>query len=406
MSRNVPEQTTRALGPRFGITRACSSSLAAAVAVALVGTSLPVVAAEAPVPLTLLRAAASPQDTAAPASVLGLDSDDGKAGRTLTIALRKAFANRGLSGGEEISLEEMRLTMGCDNDSASCLAAGGQTLGVRRLVFGYLRSVGKGKYQLDIQILDTEASALEAQASVDLTKSQLSSGNVDATAVEIVNQLMPAESSDSDLPPRTDPLPVVDEDEDEDQEPIVEPEPRESRIKFGLEKPTPRWKWVGFGTSLGLTVLAGGATIGMGVWLTMKNGGFRARLLEEADASERDTNPTNDIPSNLPTGTDLCAVAASRPTDSEGNPLGDEGEITNEAVFKVCRNGRYVRYAQIASGVGTAVFGLSTLVFTGLLLVHRRKPGVDAMVRHRVQLGMSPNLDGRGGLSIAGGVRF
>lgn len=406
MSRNVPEQTTRALGPRFGITRACPSSLAAAVAVALVGTSLPVVAAESPAPLTLLRAA-SPQDTTAPASVLGLDSDDGKTGRTLTVALRKAFANRGLSGGEEISLEEMRLTMGCDNDSASCLASGGQTLGVRRLVFGYLRSVGKGKYQLDIQILDTEASELQAQASIELTKSQLSSGNVDATAVEIVNQLMPAESSDSDLPPRADPMPVLDEEEDEDEEPIIEPEPRERRVKFGLDRPTPRWKWVGFGTSLGMTVLAGGATIGMGVWLILPEGrgGFRDELLDTAAASLTDDKEGNEIDPNSDTETDLCDVAQESVVGRDRN-----GEITtgtiNADVYKVCSTGDGVRTAQIVTSVGTAVFGLSTLIFTGLLLVHRRKPGVDAMVRHRVRLGMSPNLDGRGGLSIAGGMRF
>lgn len=406
MSRNLRDQPTRALHPRLGITRALSSSLATIVATTVVGTSLPVAAAaptDAALPLTMLRMAANDS----PGSVLGLDSDDAKTGLALTTALRKAFANRGISGGEEISLEEMRLTMGCDNDSATCLAEGGQTLGVGRLVFGYLRKTGKGKLQLDIQILDTSTGSFESQASIELTKKQLDATNIDQTAADIVNELMPADSSDGELPPQNDdPLPEVDP--DDTQEPLPDDPPREGKIYFGLEKPTPGWKWAGFGTSLGLTVLAGGATAGMGIWLTMQDGGFRGQLLDAARNSLTDSNPLNDVDPNLPEGVNLCDFARERPVDPDtGLPLGQEGQVRNQAVVGVCNRGNDVKRAQLLVGIGTAVFGVSTLAFTGLLLIHKRKPTADAMLRRGMRLGLSPTLDGSGrGLSLSGGMRF
>lgn len=383
-------------------TRATSSWVAAAVSMAIVGTSIPAAAMTAPRPSIHMsqmnHATRSAQPDNAPASVLGLDSDKPKVGQALTAALRKAFANRGLSGGEEISLEEMRLTMGCDDDGVVCLAEGGKTLGVNRLVFGYLRSTGKGKFQITIQLLDTESAAITSDASIDLTRDQLSDENIDATAAEIVRELMPKDEDD-ELPPQADPLPMPAE-----TEPETEPEPSQSNIYFGIEKPTPRWKWIGFGTSLGLTVLAGGATAGMGVWLTSKNGGFRGQLIDAAEASLEDDSDINDVDPNLPQGINLCEFARSRPNDANGNPLGEPGQVRNASVVKICNKGDDVRKAQLAAGIGTAVFGVATLAFTGLLLIHKRKPGVDAMIRHDVQLGISPTLNG--GVSIAGGMRF
>lgn len=398
MSRTFRDQPPRALRPHLGINRALCSGVAAVVAAAVVGTSLPVVAAEAPLPLTMLRMAAED----APGAVLGLDSDDAKTGLALTAALRKAFANRGISGGEEISLEEMRLTMGCDNDSAECLAQGGQTLGVRRLVFGYLRSTGKGKLQLDIQILDTNAGTFESQASIELTKKKLSSDNIDTTAAEIVNELMPVVDDTSDLPERPDPIPETEPTEED--EPIADDPPKERGVYFGLEKPTPRWKWVGFGTSLGLTVAAGGAAVGMGVWLTMKNGGFRGKLLDEAAASLEDSNPANDVNPNLPEGINLCEYA-DRPDYPAPRDPGDP--VRNGKIFALCQDAEKVRTAQIVTGVGAAAFGVSTLIFTGLLLIHKRKPTANAMLHHGVHLGLAPSLDGSArGLNVSGGLRF
>jgi hypothetical protein len=380
---------------RSALTRALSTGLCVALAGATVTTAVPAAAG----PLPLLRLA--PEE--APASVLGLDGKDANANNTLTNALRKAFANRGLSGGEEISLEEMRLTMGCSNDEASCLAEGGKTLGVRRLVFGYLKPSGGGSYQLDIQILDVETGKLEAQASVAVSKAELGADQVDAKATAIVNQLMPPEDEGTDLPPPRDPLPEADPKEVDPTE-DEPPPPKEGGVYFGLEKPTPRWKWGGFATSLTLTVLAGGATVGMAVWLTSKKGGFRGELVEAAENSLTDSNELNDVDPNLPEGVNLCEFARSRPTDENGMVLGMPGQVRNAAVVKICNKGDALRDAQIATGAATAVFGVTTLVFTGLLLIHKRKPAANAMLRHGVRMGVGPGY--QGGLTVSGGLRF
>jgi len=380
---------------RSALSRALSTGLCVALVGATVTTAVPAAAGRLP----LLRLA--PDE--APASVLGLDGKDANANNTLTNALRKAFANRGLSGGEEISLEEMRLTMGCGNDEVSCLAEGGKTLGVRRLVFGYLKPSGGGQYQLEIQILDVETGKVEAQASVAVTKAELGADQVDAKATAIVNQLMPAEEVGNDLPPRPDPLPETGpaEVDPAEEEP---PPPKEGGVYFGLEKPTPGWKWGAFATTLSLTVLAGGATIGTGVWLRLKNGGFRKELVDAARASLSDTNELNDVDPNLPEGVNLCDFARSRPTDENGTVLGMPGQVRNSAVVKVCNKGDTVRTVQIAAGAATAVFGVATLVFTGLLVIHKRKPAASAMLRHGVTLGVGPGV--QGGVTVAGGLRF
>jgi hypothetical protein len=381
---------------RSAFARAVSTALCVALAGVTVTTAAPASAS----PLPLLRLA--PEE--APASVLGLDGKDNNANNTLTNALRKAFANRGLSGGEEISLEEMRLTMGCSNDELSCLAEGGKTLGVRRLVFGYLKPTGGGTYQLEIQILDVDTGRVEAQASVAVAKGELGADQVDAKATAIVNQLMPAEVSSSDLPPRPTPLPEGDD--TTEVEPQKEPPPPKERgVYFGLEKPTPRWKWAGFATSLTLGVLAGGAAIGMGVWLASKNGGFRGELIDAAEASLTDENELNDVNPNLPEGINLCEFARTRPTDPDtGVPLGMPGQVRNSNVATVCNKGDAIRTAQIAVGAGAAVFGVSTLVFTGLLVIHKRKPAANAMLRHGVRVGVGPGFDG--GVTVGGGLRF
>jgi hypothetical protein len=399
---------------RSAFARAVSTALC----VALAGTTVITSAPASATPLPLLRLA--PQE--APASVLGLDGKDNNANNTLTNALRKAFANRGLSGGEEISLEEMRLTMGCSNDELACLSEGGKTLGVRRLVYGYLKPTGGGNYQLDIQILDVDTGQIEAQATTTLSKSDLGADKVDAKATAIVNQLMPAEDVGSDLPPRPDPLPETDT--TTEVEPQEEPPPPKERgLYFGLEKPTPRWKWAGFATSLTLGVLAGGAAIGTGVWLKAEEGGFREELIGAAEESltdfqvDKDTgevindengnprlNTINDVDPNLPEGIDLCKYARERPEDDNGIPLGMPGQVRNSNVVRVCNKGDRVRAANAATIAGAAVFGAMTLVFTGLLLIHKRKPAASAMLRHGVSLGVGPDVNG--GVSFGGGLRF
>lgn len=413
MSRTSEDPHLRAHRPRSLAARALSSALCAALATTTLATSVPALASGLP----LLRMA--PED--APASVLGLDSQDGKAANSLTNALRKAFANRGISGGEEISLEELRLTMGCENDGVACLSEGGKTLGVRRLVFGYLSPSGSG-YQLDIQILDVEAGTLQAQASIELSKGQLKDKSIDETASAIVNELMPPEGADTDLPPGPEPLPEVEPDPEPDPEPK---EPREGAVWFGLDKPTPTWKWAGFGAALALTVLAAGGTIGTGVWLTAPdtaNYGFRQRLLAAASASESqldmdspnynpDVDEFNIVRTSLPPSVDMCDynshIYSTDGLFTKGAELRTgEGKpgARDVGVGEACNLGDDVRNAQIGLGVATGVMGLTTLVFTGLLLIHKRNPKEQAFRRRGLSLGVAPRPEG--GMSFGAGLRF
>ncbi|MCA9711915.1 MAG: hypothetical protein KDK70_39120, partial [Myxococcales bacterium] len=58
-------------------------------------------------------AAPAEADARAPAAVLGLDAEEVTVGARLTRALRTAFAARGLGGGQEAGLPELRLALGC-----------------------------------------------------------------------------------------------------------------------------------------------------------------------------------------------------------------------------------------------------------------------------------------------------
>lgn len=413
MPRTMPRTPRHRL--RSASTRAVASGLCALLASATMATSVPAAAGplhavDSPsfglsptglstTPSTFLRLA--PDE--APASVLGLDGGDANVNAKLTAALRKAFANRGLSGGEEISLEEMRLTMGCANDEVACLAEGGKTLGVRRLVFGYLRPGSGGGVELDIQILDVTSGQLEAQTSVAISKAELAPSKIDAKATAIVSKLMPANSSESDLPPRPDPLPETDiEPEPELEEPEKEKKPRDGALYWGLEDPTPRWKWAAFGTSLGVTVAMAGLTIGTGVWITAADKarfGFRQRLLAAAESSLREDDPFNRVDPEM--SGDLCGYNS---TDDDGNPL--SAGVRHEGVGRACTLGKDAERNLPIFGAVTAVAGVTTLAFLGVLLIHKRKPVADAMLRHGVRLGVAPQLDGQRGLSLSGGLRF
>ena len=323
------------------------------------------------------------------AAVLTLDGDDAASAEKLSEALRRAFAKRGLSGSHELSLVELRLTMGCDNDEPSCLAQGGKTLGVRRIVYGYLRSSGSG-YQVDVRILEVDASTIDRNAEISITKADLAPNKIDDTATRIVNNLLPGEDTDA-LPPRvstpaeyTEPGEPIDE---------VQKPPRERNVWVGLEKPTPGWKWAGFGVSLGLAVASG---VTLAVLASELNKSEQA-LQDAADESLTDGNPANDIDRSVTP--DLCAAAtANTPTEDAPNA------VRNAKMTRICNRGSGLSAGTYAAGAGLAVFGVSTLIFTGLLFIHRNKPGALAMKRRGVTFGAGPTMDG--GVSVAGSMKF
>ena len=306
----------------------------------------------------------------APASVLDLDSEDPKAGADLTKALRKAFAARGMSGGEEMSFAEVKLTMGCENDDPKCLAGAGESLGVNRLIYGYLKKSG-GEYKVELFVLDVGAGVIEAETSAPLTGSDLSPKRIDTTATEIVNGLFP-EDEDGDIP---DVIPVDDTDTTDEGDPVVDDEPkRSSPYVWGPYRPRPKWKWAGFGVGAGLAVLGLIGTAFTAARLRQPGGFLERELYETAEASLTDGSPGNDI--NPDEGGDLCRNAFMAP---EGEPT----KVTNQKVAEVCQKiDGYKTANWISIGV-LAVGGVLTIAFTTLLFVHKDENAATSAKRRR-----------------------
>jgi len=341
-----------------------------------------------------------------PASVLGLESDDAAAGEALTKALRKAFAKRGYSGGQEMSLVELRLTMGCSGDDPKCLSEGGKAIEVRRLIYGHLKKTGGGGYQLHLLMLSVGDATVEKETNRPLSAADLSRDKIDATATGLVNSLLPQESDDEPLPatgPKVDQPPV-----DDTTGTRPQPRQRDRKYKWGLDKPVPRWKAIGLGVSASLFVVSLGTAIGLTVATRTT---LRDKLVREANASLTDTledgvtpNPANDVDPTVVS--DICGEATSTPEteDNPDTPGDDRTFVKNKKITKVCNVAKGVERGQFVAWAGTAVFGVSTIVFSVLMFVKKNdSPAAAAAVRHRLRLGAMPTRDG---FRVGGGFRF
>lgn len=334
----------------------------------------------------------------APASVLGLETDDSRTGVELTQALRRAFARRGLSGGDEANLSELRLALGCRSDDPSCLSRGGETLGTRRLIYGSLRKAETSGWTLQLTLLEVE-SEHASSTTIALTTDQLDADTIDATAERIADELAPdsstgtrpASGTQAEPPPARERAPLGSDDD--------APAPRRRALTFGLERPTPRWKWVGFGVSAGVMVVSVGGVVGTSLYLDRSNGGFHARLLELAAESLQDSNPANDVNPNLPEGINLCEYA-DRPDYPDPRTPGDP--VRNGKITALCNDAEKLRRIQVGLLAIAGVSTLSTAVFTGLLLIHRAPASErSAWRRHRMLLGVEPSPGGAA-LRLAG----
>ena len=321
-------------------------------------------------------------------SLLGLESDDAAAGAALTKALRKAAAKRGLGGGPDMSLVEMRLTMGCEGNSESCLTEGGKAIEVEQLVYGDLRKTG-GSYKIQLFLLDVGAGSIASNTTVPLSAADLSPDKIDATATKIIQSLLPKETDDEGLPPTDEPIP---DEVEPDPQPDSEPEPRDRKYEWGLHKPIPKWKKVGLGVTAGVGGAALIAGIVMQVLLETK---LRNDLLDAVDASAMDNNPDNDISRGED---DLCAAARVSPQD--------DGNVTNASVTRVCNKADGVETGRTIAFVGGGVLMAAAITFTVLLFVHKKKgnDGAAALQRRGLKIGATP-LPG-GGFSGGVGFRF
>lgn len=351
---------------------------------------------------------AVPAHEAAPAAVVGLDTDAPEQGAALTRALRKAFAARGLSGGEEVNLSELRLALGCKGSSPKCLAKGGSLVGARRLIYGTLRRNG-GAWALDVTLVEVDGGAATS-ASLVLTNAELAADRIDRIAEEVADRLAPETAATTaptqdpgglavPSPQPPEPVEVAEDRGDEPEDDDADAGAGKGKLRWGYVRPQPRWKWIGFGVSAGVTVATGAAAIGMTVWLTSKNGGFRGRLVDAANASLTDANPLNDVDPNLPAGVDLCDYAR----ESTDPTMPDR--VRNAAVTKVCNDGDTMRRRQLATGITSAVGLVATAAFTFALLVHREPARASTWRRHGLHVGVDPAARGQG-LSLRVGGRF
>lgn len=359
----------------------------------------------------------------APGAVLGLDSSDRAAGDALTKALRKAFAKRGIAGGQEMSLREMRLTMGCENDAPKCLAEGGKAMQVEQIVYGYLDKKD-GAYVLRLALLDVGSGTVSTSTtSKKLSPAQLSSAQIEDTATAAVNELLGVAIDTEEVPP-ADTGVLVSPPEPETTEPPP-PEPREKKYEWGLRRPVARWKKVGFGVTFGLALASLTAAITLSV-LTLKgtdetkdaakasqNDVYTAKYIKEHDDANHtlqmavddgsirlgDPIRSNDVD---PTGA-YCALADDVIQGGD-TPTKKDDRIRNETVTAKCIKYRRIAAAQYGAYAAAGVLGAAALTFLVLMFVRKKNPGAaDAMRRRQFNIGGMPS---RGGGSFSFGLRF
>jgi hypothetical protein len=312
------------------------------------------------------------------ASVLTLEGDDPGKVQALSKALQSEFAARGVGGGRDMSLAELKLTMGCDEPpSAACLASGGKTLGVDQMLYGSLTKTKSGGYALILSQMDVGTSSVQKTVNTELGAEALSDAAVQATAKDLVTQMIgPEKKAD----PVVAPPPVVEE----------QPKPAESKLVWG-KYDAPKWKKAGLAASAALTVVSLGVAIG--TYMAIRPGGkLKKDLVQAAKDSETDTSASNDI--SPYTDQDLCDLAREQVT----------GGVKNGEMTKICNKADGLASAATAGFIATGIFAASTLVFTTLLFVHKNKPGVAKLQKHGLTLGAMPLRSG--GAIVGGVVRF
>jgi hypothetical protein len=317
------------------------------------------------------------------ASVLTLEGDDPARAAALSKALQTEFAARGVGGGREMSLAELKLTMGCDEPpSAACLGSGGKTLGVDRMVYGALTKNKSGSYTLNLSLMEVGSATIEQTVNAELAPGQLTDGTVQATAKELVVKMLgPEEVAPPPVaPPATEP---------------DEPAPQDTKRKWVWGRyDAPKWKKAGLAASAALTVASLGVAIGTYILIRPK-GKYYNDLVDAANASLDDSSQSNNVNPN--TSDDLCELARAEP------PGGDPGEVTNASMTQICNKADTVAKVATAGFVATGVFAASTLVFATLLFVHKDNRAVARLQRRGVSFGVAP---ARGGAMIGGGMRF
>jgi hypothetical protein len=350
-------------------------------------------------------------------AVLGLEGDDAEKAKALTAALRKQLAARGKAGARDMTMAELKLTMGCGDTDYACIAEGGKSLAVDELIYGALNGSAP-EYMLSLTVLDVGKARVSNGLQTSLSADKLAPGAIDATAEELVTRLLgPASSGaapagggatggsddgDGDDDGGGDPVGSDDGGDDDGgddggddsgsgSEEGPEPETDKPKRERG---PVPGWKWAGLGISGGLMLGGAGAGVALGI-ISGPNGSVRDELISEAEASLVDDKPANDVDPDG--GGDLCELARAEPPS-------EPGTVTNASVTQVCNKGEGMALGATISLIGAGVFAASTVVFAILAATHNKKASKTATLqRHQLRVGAAPQ---RGGMSFGGSFRF
>jgi hypothetical protein len=344
-----------------------------------------------------------PADEADPGTVLELDSSEKVVAARLGQALRRALAKRGLDNGRRDSLVELRLAMGCIRDEPACLAKGGEALDVRRLIYGSLRPKGDG-HVLELSVLIVDSASVESTVSVALSAADLGEAAIDRTAERIVVDLL-KEEAEQPLPPvdpSVAPGTIVDRSVPPPPPPAPsattgEPEPRKRKLWWGLDRPTPRWKWALFGTSAGLLVVSSITAIALRVAIART----QDKLVRTANESLVDVYPTDDPRAGQPNEqndvdpalvSDICRAAREHPPDDAANPQ----SVRNKKVTEVCNVGEGLERGIFTTFGFIGVSMAATLVFAGLIFIHRERNGTTNASTRRPRMSLGPTQRGFG----------
>jgi len=335
--------------------------------------------------VAVLTGAALPAHAAAPAgkaSVLTLEGDAPQQTNALSKALQSEFAARGVGGGRDMSLAELKLTMGCDEPpSVACLSGGGKTLGVERMIYGTLTKTRGGAYALNLSLMDVASATVQKIVNAELSAGALADGAVQATARDLVIQMLgPVETA----PAETTPEPAG--------PPEAAPAPASGGGKLVWGRyDAPMWKKAALGASAGLLVVSAG--VGIGTYMMIRpDGKLYKDLVAAGEKSLGDKSDTNNV--NPRMNGDMCSAARESV----------KGGVRNAEMTKICNKADGLATAATASFIATGVFGAATVAFAVLLFVHKDKPAVARLQRRGLSMGAAP-LRG-GGAMFGGSLRF
>ncbi len=341
-------------------------------------------------------------------SVLGLRSKDKEAGERLTTSLRSAFAEREMAGGQELTLEEVILTLDCaSEEDTACMTEAGNALEAQKLVYGTLDRSG-GSYVVEISVLDVTTGQVEAQGTLPFDADALAADNVDATALEVVNSLYP--QADTAVVATT---PIDSATEDGAPQDGRGAEDRPGYV-WGPYEPRPTWKKAALGISASI-LIAGLLTGAIGGGLSSFH--YQDKFKAAKKASEEDDSTSNDVDTpnsqqelewlqdNGKKTDDPCDIAtlpaSFRLSDTPAN------SVVNADVATFCANGRTAARIGTIGWIGAGVGAAATIVFSVVYFVHKDKgPGATSARRHKDRRFRLTGGPTQGGAMLGGFGRF